>query len=168
MTVKDILALDAIDRAERRLREIGTDPSLTTEGKWRRLLEEIVDDAFVEFQDLIGQDLPFDAYFEREEENVDQPLGPGGGPVWWPVLIYNKQPHSFWQGKYPFGDTPEKSKKRKKKAWTSKPPMYTDGGPQDRPSPAKLAASPKRESLSVEDIRREDAEVEELLLLGVL
>jgi hypothetical protein len=183
MTDLEILALDALDRAERKLREIAA-AEPTRGGRWLRLIEAVRDDAFVDFQDLIGGDLPFDAFWDDGEQGaVDQPLGPGGGPPWWPVLIYNKQPHSFWQGKYPFGDTPKKSRKRKRLAWTSKPPMYTSG-PEDRPSPAKIAASPTRgvkptEPLFVgvsdynrkrmaEAIQRDDREVEELLLLGAL
>jgi hypothetical protein len=184
MTDLDILRLDAIDRAERKLREIGTHPSLTNKEKWLRLLEAIRDDAFADLEDLVGPDLPFNAYWDDEENAGTGWMAPGAGPIWWPVLIYNKQPHSFYQGKYPFGDSPEKSKKRKKKAWTSKPPMYTDGGPQDRPSPAKVAASATRgvkptEPLFVgirdynrkrlaEAIKRDDHEIEELMLAGVL
>jgi hypothetical protein len=187
MTDLELLQLDAIDRAERKLREIGTHPSLTTKEKWLRLLEAVRDDAFVDLEDLIGPDLPFDAYWSDEEEPGTGWLSPGGSPIWWPVCIYNRRPpgdHSFWQGKYAFGDTPEKSKKRKKKAWSSNPPNTFD-----QPSPAKVAASPERtekSALSVfkrpgevsvisDDknkvagaIARDDREVEELMLLGVI
>lgn len=78
------------------------------------------------------------------------------------------------------------------KAWTGHPKMYPDGGPEDRPSPEKIAAAPERterSALSVfkkprpplfvdiakfnrkrisEAITRDDAEIEKLVLLGLL
>jgi hypothetical protein len=188
MTDLELLQLDAIDRAERKLREIGTHPSLTRKQKFLRLFEAIRDDSFADLEDLVGGDLPFDAFWDDETPEAGTGwMAPGSGPVWWPYTIYHKRDpkdHSWWQGRYPFCGDPKTSKERKKKAWTSKPPMYTDGGPQDRPSPAKIAASPTRgvkptaplfvgirdynRKRLAEAIARDDREIEELVMLGLL
>jgi hypothetical protein len=188
MTDLELLQLDAIDRAERTLREIGTHPSLTRKEKWLRLLEAIHDDAFADLEDLVGPDLPVAAYWSDEEEPGTGWMAPGGSPPWWPIGIYwpkrDPKDHSFWQGRFPFAGDPKTSAKRKKKAWTSKPPMYTDGGPQDRPSPAKIAASPTRgvkptapifvgirdynRKRLAEALARDDQELEELVMLGLI
>ena len=51
---------------------------MATKEEWQRLLEAIHDDAFADLQDLVGPDLPFDAYWEDEEE---QGAGYTGGSV---------------------------------------------------------------------------------------
>jgi hypothetical protein len=166
MTAEEIIALDAVDRAERFLREVAADSTLTVEAKNRKILEAIRDDAFADFQDLVGADLPFDAYWDDETQAaVDQPLGPGAPPmVFYVWRKHDPDAHPFWRGKYP----------HRKKVFATKPEHFKkaakDGEKVYRtPSPAKIAATPSmREALTPERLRQDDDEILELVMLGVL
>jgi hypothetical protein len=163
MTTDELLALDQVDRAERRLREVIRSFDGTTEA-WTRLAEAVHDDAFeVGLENLLGPDFALDAYWEDLEQNIDQPLGPGAPPIvhYFTWRRHEPEKHSFWRGRYP----------HRKKVFATKPKDFNkaaaDGEKIYRtPSAAKIAATPAlREALTPEEIQRDDDEVLEILLL---
>ena len=139
---QEIDALDRLDRAEHRLREVLREPTVN----WLRLLEAIHDDAFeVGLENLLGPDLPFNAYWQ-DEENVDQALAPGSIP-WWPNNLYyilfknpNWKPSAFAH-----------KRKQYKRAYST--------SPMEKKVPIRETNTPSR---------NDDEEVLELLQIGVL
>jgi hypothetical protein len=153
----------------------------------QRMREAIQDDSFeVGLDNLLGPDLPFNAYWD-DQSGVDQPLGPGGAPVWWPL-----NPKRDLRGGYPhnFGtvgnvdsrrgnpnDKPIGVKRKKKKPITqnttetlaislSEPNMVI--GNWLRLKGYTPLAEVDDETRRLVMLARDEAEIEELLILGAL
>jgi hypothetical protein len=122
---------------------------VATKQEWQRLLEAIHDDAFSDLQDLVGPDLPFDAYWE-DEEQVGVGYSPGSIP-WWPNnLYYILYKNPYWKGTFPH------KRKDYKRAYSK--------SPLEKKVPIREASHQLQSRIAAND----DQIVMELLLMGVI